>query len=139
MGSSIQWLVENKVILGTVGGDYSREEMVARIAEIGKMLRETPPPCHLIIDASSLETFTTRIVEPISELRKNQAENNTGWILLISNSSVMRFFGTVAAKVMNDRFRPVASLEEAKQFLHYIEPMLFTEYAKSTGTPPGEK
>ncbi len=131
MTSSIQWLVENKVILGTVNGNYNQKEMMASIAEIGRLLRETPPPCHLIVDASALETFTTRIVEPISELRKNQAEHNTGWILLISSSSVMRFFGTVAAKIMNDRFRAFASLDEAKQFLHYVEPMLFPEYAKA--------
>jgi len=137
MPNVIGWLVENKVILVTLSGGYDAEELKAGVIQVVSMLTQTPPPCHLIIDASAITGFPPNFAEPIGELRKHQIENN-GWTILIATNPMMRFFGTIAAKVTNERFRPVATMEAAKTFLHYIDVHLFTAAAPEPKSTPIE-
>ncbi|MDX2162179.1 MAG: hypothetical protein SF162_12710 [bacterium] len=125
MDGQVGWLVERRVILVTPGEQFSESDMRAGMEATAALIEQAQIPFHLVVDVSRLKTFTPHFADPIREIQQHRSHENYGWTLIITHNALMRFFGVIAAKILNDRFRPVGNMEEAIHFLTMLDPDLF--------------
>ena len=123
MGDRVSWLVEGRVALWE--GSLSIHEVIeSNQVFINQFLRAVPrdvivhvivtvPPGNLKFNLTQLRSATSCLREP-----------NIGWLVVVTDEAMKRFFATVISQVARVRFRSFATFEEACQFLNNADKTL---------------
>jgi hypothetical protein len=122
----IHWLVEKRVLVYHLNGDYDIDIMRRGAAEIHQHMLSGQHPVHLIIDTTDLTSPSADFRSPMSELQQYSGQEQSGWTVLVAGSTLVRFFGNVAARLLQTPFRIAYSFEEAVTLLRRLEPSLET-------------
>ena len=113
----IQWYVEGRVILEEAFGDVTMEELVRFNAEVTTLIAEQGvAPVHVIVDLSKVEKYPPSLREVLSTMRQ-KAPEKVGWMLIVTESPIMRFVASTVFQIARLKLRTFATLPQAKTFL----------------------
>jgi hypothetical protein len=60
----------------------------------------------------------------LKEIEVFRHEPNMGWTIMVTNSSVLHFFGVLASNMLKMPLRAVTSYQEANEVLKRVDPTL---------------
>ena len=120
----VGWLVENRVIRIQIMGEYDAEPVQAGIAKTKALVDVGTAPVHVILDSTGVTKMPKSIRELINQMDALRYHPNGGWIIIISNSVMLRFAGQIATVFLGANHRSVATYEEAIETLCHVEPAL---------------
>ena len=127
MFPGIEWLIENRIILGKPQGDPSPEDL-KQASETYQILLDNSnaPLVHVLVDESKLETLPVSI-SVLAEKLDFLSHPRLGWFILYGNDDAMKKFVssmlTGISKVRNRRF---ANLQDSLEFLVSVDSSLPT-------------
>lgn len=125
MGQAVfRWVVEKRVLLQTLTGDYDVDEMRRQIPRFEAILQEGIPSLYLIIDQTGMTSFPKKFREPIQMMEPLNRKYDVQWTIIITSNSMFRFFGSIVSNVFKVQFRAVATLDNAYELIGRIEPTL---------------
>lgn len=119
-----KWYIENRVSMVHDIGEVTLEEMHATNQIFLEHIRSGQPPVHLLIDTRAMTKMPGTFVPMLKEIEAFRHEPNMGWTIMVTNNSVMRFFGTLSSNLIKMPFHAVKTYEEANQVLAKVDPSL---------------
>ncbi len=120
----VEWLVENRVILIQIAGEYDLQTMQQGIQKVKKYVDEGTAPVHVVWDMAGITKMPRDIREPLGELEILRYHPNGGWIVMISSNVMVRFVGQIATRFLGANFRSVVSYDEAVETISRVDPAL---------------
>ncbi len=118
---SIDWVINKRVLYSRVWGVQTQEHIEQSDEDMKQFLEEGTPLIHLIMDARELESMPKslgNIQSTISAI----TDPAYGWVVAIETKNpVTKFMGLMVAKLFRLRFRRVATIEDAIQFLSEMD------------------
>jgi|1185.fasta_scaffold96253_1 hypothetical protein len=124
MPSEVKWYVEGRVSATRDWGDLSLEEMRASNMIALEHIRTGTPPVHLLIDTSAVGKLPGSFVPMLKEIEHFRHEKNMGWTVMVTNSSLLHFFGVLSSNLIKMPFSAVTTYEEANTLLKKVDPTL---------------
>ncbi len=100
MDYKLVWLLEQRVILLQLVGDYSEALLRQQIDELRALVEQGSPPIYVIVDTSGATTMPKNFREPLNIMTDALPENKVAWVLFVTNNALFRFLGNVAGKFM---------------------------------------
>jgi hypothetical protein len=119
-----KWYVENRVSLVRDYGEVTLEEMRTSNQIFLAHIRAGTPPVHLLIDTRAVTKMPNSFVPMLKEIEAFRHEPNMGWTIMVTNNSLMRFFGTLSSNLIKMPFHAVKNYEEANEVLARVDPTL---------------
>ncbi len=119
-----KWYIENRVSLVRDLGEITLDEMHASNQIFLEHIRAGKPPVHLLIDTRDVTKMPGSFVPMLKEIEAFRQEPNMGWTIMVTNNSLMRFFGTLSSNLIKMPFHAVKTYEEANQVLAKVDPSL---------------
>ncbi len=117
----VNWLVEGRVIHIQVAGEYDVETVRHVVPSVKMMVDAGTAPVHVVWDMSGITKMPKNLREPVHELSLLRDHPNGGWIVMISNSVMMRFAGQIATVFLGAKYRSVGSYDEAVETICRID------------------
>jgi len=130
----VEWLVEKRVIRIQLAGEYETETVQRGLAEMKQFVDSGTAPVHVILDSTGVTKMPKSIRELINQMESLRYHPNGGWILIISNSVMLRFAGQIASVFLGAQHRSVGTLEEAVETICHIEPGLADALRQTVST-----
>lgn len=125
MFPGIEWLVENKVIIGKPEGDPSPDDLQKASDTYRTLLDASDAPLvHVLVDESKLDTLpvSMKVLTDNLDFLKHP---RLGWFILFGNNDPMKKFVSATlsgmTKIRNRRF---ATFEESIEFLTKVDSTL---------------
>jgi hypothetical protein len=118
----LDWLVEGRVLFLQIAGEYNLETVRQMVPAVKAMVDAGTAPVQVIWDMSGITTMPKNLREPVNELNALRDNPNGGWIVMISNSVMMRFAGQIATVFLGAKYRAVGSYDEAVETICRIDP-----------------
>jgi hypothetical protein len=115
------WYKQGRVIFERAYGTLSADDVHNSNTSVIAMIREGQSPVHIVIDARTVEQapFNLRsLQEAVTAFR----EPGVGWILVIANNAVFRFWASAISQLSKAKFRSVQTPDEAIQILMHLDP-----------------
>ena len=117
MPYQIDWYIEGRVIIEEVYGNVTIDELVRFNAEVTTLISEKGvPPVHVIVDLTRVEKYPPSLREIMGTMRKNDSAK-VGWMLIVTESPVMRFIASTIFQLARLKLRTFPTLPQAQQFL----------------------
>ena len=119
MPAKTTWYQENRVILITVQGELTLNDMSAVDAKIVEYVRQgsqSAPLVHLIVDMREMSKMPVNLVQ-VQRTLTHLKEPALGWSTMVGMSPVMRFVASTVIQMAGARFRIYPTFEEAVRFL----------------------
>ena len=122
MAYKIGWYIEGEITYAQCISPCSAEEFRAGLEEIDAYLEQGKRPLiHTIVDLTRLEE-TIGLVKMAQAIKGRKPNPRTGWVIMVGEQNkVIRFSASVVRQVLQMRQRSFDTLEEALDFLHYID------------------
>ncbi len=120
----IYWLVQKRVLVYRLDGDYDLEIMRLGAQDVHQHVLTGQPPVHLIIDTTNLTSPSADFRGPMNDLQEYRGQQEMGWTVLVASSALVRFFGNVAARLLQTNFRIAYSFDEAVSLLWKLDPLV---------------
>jgi hypothetical protein len=120
MGYQVQWYLEQRVVLVTLSGHLSMDEILQMHATTGHMVETGSAPVHILVDVTTLQSHPTNIRE-IAQASGYLSHANMGWAILINPSRITQFVVTLVGGVTKVKNKSVHSIEEALKVLHHVD------------------
>jgi hypothetical protein len=128
MPYTVEWMVENRVILAVCSGVFTTQDAINNTRESAALADQAAASGYSIVHAIANMLAVTKhfsLAEQFSIRNQMRTPANRGWVIIVSNpNSFVRFIGTVAIQLLNLRFRMVGSMEEALSTLQKLDPTL---------------
>ncbi len=125
MFPGIEWLIENKIILGKPEGDPSPEDL-KQASETYQILLDSSdaPLVHVLVDESKLETLPVSI-SVLAEKLDFLKHPRLGWFILYGNEDAMKnFVSSMLTGIHKVRHRRFLTLEDSLEFLVSVDSTL---------------
>jgi len=126
MPYEVKWYVEGRVSTARDWGDLTIEEMQASNALLLEHIRSGTPPVHLLLDTRAISKLPGSFVPMLKEIESFRHEKNMGWTIMVTNSSLLHFFGVLSSNLIKMPFSAVSTYEEANATLKKVDPTLAT-------------
>ncbi len=125
MFPGIEWLIENKIILGKPEGDPSPEDLKQASETYQKLLDSSDAPLvHVLVDESKLETLPVSI-SVLAEKLDFLKHPRLGWFILYGNEDAMKnFVSSMLTGINKVRHRRFHTLEDSLEFLVSVDSTL---------------
>ncbi len=125
MFPGIEWLIENKIILGKPEGDPSPEDLKQASETYQKLLDSSDAPLvHVLVDESKLETLPVSI-SVLAEKLDFLKHPRLGWFILYGNEDAMKnFVSSMLTGINKVRHRRFLTLEDSLEFLVSVDSTL---------------
>lgn len=136
MPFEVTWYVAGRVSLGRDWGDHTLEEMQASNRISLEHIRSGTPPVHLLFDTLAVTSLPKSYLPMLREIESFRHEPNMGWTVMITNSSVLHFFGVLSSNLIKQPFIAVKSYEEAHAVLRRVDPTLAALLPEKPASPP---
>ncbi len=127
MFPGIEWLVENRIIIGKPEGDPSPEDL-KQASETYQILLDSSdaPLVHVLVDESKLETLPVSI-SVLAEKLDFLKHPRLGWFILYGNDDAMKnFVSSMLTGISKVRHRRFANLQDSLEFLVNVDTTLPT-------------
>ena len=124
MPFEVKWYVEGRVSTARDWGEFTLEEMKASNVLSLEHIRGGKAPVHLLIDTRAINTLPTSFIPMLKEIEVFRQEPNMGWTVMVTNSSLLQFFGVLSSNQLKMPFRAVGNYEEANALLKRVDPTL---------------
>jgi hypothetical protein len=134
MPYNVSWYVENRVVLNRVWGEYTLEEMRTGNEIILPWMNASSMPVHLVVDVREIGHFPRNFRPMLQEIERFRSVANMGWGVMLTNNSLLHFFGVLAANVTRSSFRAASSYEEVNAILGRVDPALASLLPTNGGT-----
>lgn len=119
---STTWHTEGHIILVTLTGTTSLEEVHESDEKIYQMIRNHQNYVHVIIDVSQLDRFPTQLRQIKQSAELYLKLKTMGWVVVVSfNNPVISFLSTVITQVANVNLKQVNNLGEALEYLRHVD------------------
>ena len=130
MYPGIEWLIENRVIIGKPEGNPSPEVLELASETYRTLIDQSDAPLvHVLVDESDLDTLPVSLkvlVDTLDFLKHPRL----GWFILYGNDDLMKnFVSSTLTGITQVRHRRFSTLEESLRFLAMVD----------TTLPPVEK
>ena len=127
MFPGIEWLVENKVIIGKPEGDPSPEDLQHASDTYRTLLDSSDSPLiHVLVDESKLDTLPVSL-KVLTDTLDFLQHPHLGWFILFGNDDPMKkFVSSTLTGMTQVRHRRFATLEESLEFLAKVDSTLPT-------------
>ncbi len=119
-----KWYVPERIVTAYNWGVLTLEEMRATNVELLAMIRTGKAPVHLLIDTRDVTKMPSSFIPMLKEIEPFRNEANTGWSVMVTNSSLMHFFGLLSSNLVKSPYGAVKTYEEANALLERIDPSL---------------
>ena len=119
-----KWYLEGRVSTARDWGEITVEEMRESNKVSLEHIRTGTPPVHLLIDTSAIDQLPRSFLPMLKEIEAFRHEPNMGWTIMITNSSLLHFFGVLSSNLIKMPFRAVSSYAEANAVLERVDPSL---------------
>ncbi len=123
--SNMYWLVDKRVLVVTLTepAGASDDDKAAYLLRTRDMIAQGIAPVFMVIDAREINTLVSpptakRIGSSIQQTNQAQGDNGPAWMVMVSESMVVRFAGSLFAQWSGGKMRAVSMLEEALDFLN---------------------
>jgi len=125
MFPGIEWLVENKIIIGKPEGDPSPEDLKQASETYHILLDSSDAPLvHVLVDESKLETLPVSI-SVLAEKLDFLKHPRLGWFILYGNEDAMKnFVSSMLTGINKVRHRRFLTLEDSLEFLVSVDSTL---------------
>ncbi len=124
MPYEVKWYVEGRVSITRDWGDFSldelRESNVIALANI----RAGKAPVHLLLDTRAINKLPGSFVPMLKEIENFRHEPNMGWTVMVTDSSLLHFFGVLSSNLIKMPFSAVSTYAEANALLKKVDPTL---------------
>ena len=134
--SNMYWLVDKRVLVVTLTeqSGASDDEKAAYLLRTREMIAQGIAPVFMVIDGREITTLVSpptakRIGSTIQQKNQAQGDNGAAWVVMVSDSMVVRFAGSLVAQWSGGKMRAVNTLDEALDFLN----------SRDTSLPPNMK
>ncbi len=117
----LNWLVEKRVLHLQIAGEYNLETLRQVVPSVKAMIDAGTAPVQVVWDMSGITQMPRNIREPVHELSILKDHPNGGWIIMISNSVMMRFAGQIATVFLGAKYRSVGTYDEAVETICRID------------------
>ena len=116
MPHTLEWLIDKRVLHVQISGDVP----VPELTEIGLAVREWTDsgtaPVFSVIDLREVKQYPTRLTDLASAF-STKPSAKLGWIVLISNSSILRYITSVVVQLARQHVSTFADYTSALEFL----------------------
>lgn len=125
MFPGIEWLIENKVIIGKPEGDPSPDDLTLASETYRVLIDQSDAPLvHVLVDESKLDTLPVSLkvlVDTLDFLKHPRL----GWFILYGNDDQMKkFVSSTLTGITKVRHRRFATLKESLEFLAMVDTTL---------------
>lgn len=124
MPSETKWYVEGRVSSARDWGELTVEEMRETNRVFLEHIRSGTPPVHLLIDTSAISKLPKSFIPMLKEIEAFRHEPNMGWTVMVTNNSLIHFFGTLSSNLLKMPFKAVSSYDEVNALLRRVDPSL---------------
>lgn len=124
MPSETKWYVEGRVTSARDWGQLTVEEMRETNRVFLEHIRSGTPPVHLLIDTRAISKLPSSFIPMLKEIEAFRHEANMGWTVMVTNSSLIHFFGTLSSNLLKMPFKAVSSYSEVNALLSRVDPTL---------------
>lgn len=123
MPYAMDWIIDKRVMQIVIAGELDSEMIHAMVEDSRRMTDEGNSPIHAITDATRAESIPKYINQIIKEF-KDVKPADSGFTIIIANSSVTRFFAQMLLRVLRLEVRFAADMEEAMDILRRVDTTL---------------
>lgn len=125
MSYTLSWYpgYEGRVLVNTIEGDFTIDELEVVVTEVAALLRQGTPPIHLVHDMTGLKDFPKR-PNQMRQLATRIDKASIGWTLLVGASSLVGTFATITAQLAGYQLRSFTTVAEAVAFIAQQDPTL---------------
>jgi hypothetical protein len=131
MAHDTSWYIPQRAILQRVWGELTIEEMAEINKELESYLDQGIPLVHILIDVTKVEKYPNSVHQIGKVMKRNNTERE-GWTLLVTNSQIIRFIGSVVTQFSTLRFRTFQKFEDAVEFLLHQDSTLTAKNGTSS-------
>jgi hypothetical protein len=124
MPFEVKWVVEGRVSCTHNWGDLTIDEMRQSNVLSLEHIRTGTPPVHLLIDTRAIGKLPGSFIPMLKEIESFRHEKNMGWTIMVTNSSLLHFFGVLSANLIKQPFSAVSTYEAANTLLKKVDPSL---------------
>jgi hypothetical protein len=124
MPNETKWYVEGRVTSARDWGHLTVEEMRETNRVFLQHIRSGTPPVHLLIDTRAISKLPGSFIPMLKEIEAFRHEPNMGWTVMVTNSSLIHFFGTLSSNLLKMPFKAVSSYSEVNALLNRVDPSL---------------
>lgn len=139
MPFEVKWYLEGRVSTARDWGEITIEEMRESNKLSLEHIRNGTPPVHLLLDTRAIDKLPRSFVPMLKEIEAFRQEPNMGWTVMVTNSSLLHFFGVLSSNLIMMPFRAVATYAEANDVLEKIDPTLAGLLPEKWGVEPADR
>lgn len=119
-----KWYVPERIVTAYNWGVLTLDEMRATNVEMLAMIRSGTAPVHLLVDTRDVTKMPSSFIPMLKEIEPFRNETKTGWSVMVTNSSLMHFFGLLSSNLVKSPYGAVHNYEEANALLERVDPSL---------------
>jgi hypothetical protein len=136
MPFQVKWYVEGRVATVYNWGELTVDEVRATNQELLALVRSGTAPVHLVVDTLDVTRLPSSFVPMLKEIEIFRHEPNMGWSIMVTNSSVLHFFGMLSSNLNRTSYRALRNYREVNDLLKKVDPTLVDLLPESWETRP---
>ena len=102
------------------------------------LVRSGTPPVHLVVDTLDVTKLPSSFVPMLREIEIFRHEPHMGWSIMVTNSSVLHFFGMLSANLNRSSYRALRNYQEVNELLAKVDSTLVDLLPASWETKPNQ-
>jgi len=116
-----KWYVEGRVATAYNWGELTLEQLRATSAELLTLVRSGTAPVHLVVDTRDVTKMPSSFLPMLKEIEPFRHEPKTGWSIMLTNNSLLHFFGLLGSNLVKSPYRAVRTYEEVNEVLERVD------------------
>lgn len=116
MTYQVSWLLEKRIVYVLNTGVANAEDIVNSTQEAVTLLDSGNPPVHMIVHTQT-DRNDISLGDLLTIIRNSPSSKNIGWAVLVSESKMSRFFGSMASQIGGAQTKTFSTMPEAIDFL----------------------
>jgi len=115
--NSIQWLVDNHVILSKVY-HWDAKDLASHIVEVNTLVNQSDLPLvHTLWDFTEMEVYPSNLNDIRKAVQPLFTNERLGWVITVMDHQMIAFLSRVASSMYQVRYHTVKTMDEAVVYL----------------------
>jgi len=124
MPFEVKWYVEGRVATVYNWGELTVDEVRATNVQLLALVRSGTPPVHLVVDTRDVTKLPGSFIPMLREIEVFRHEPGMGLSIMVTNSSVLHFFGMLSANLTKSSYHAVRDYPAVNAILRQADPTL---------------
>lgn len=130
MAYETQWYLENRIILTTLSGSISIEDVIHNDGMIHEMVQAGTDKVHLMIDVRDLDGFPTNLMQINSSANRYLGLDHMGSVIVIGlENRMVDFLSSLITKLTSVNLFKAEDVDAGFYKLQNIDPSLIADTA----------